>query len=85
MNEKKTREKLRIDQEHFNREKQRLNKLQAEHNSGSEDEDDEYSPLPQKSKKTVEQDDGPFECPGCYNCNWTGYTTDQPDRCKLYR
>jgi len=23
-------------------------------------------------------------CGGCYNCNWTGYSTDDPEKCKLY-
>ena len=23
-------------------------------------------------------------CPGCYNCNWTGYSTNEPEKCKLY-
>ena len=25
-----------------------------------------------------------LECQGCYNCNWTGYSTDDPQRCKRY-
>ena len=26
----------------------------------------------------------PTQCPGCYNCNWTGYSTADPERCKQY-
>ena len=37
-----------------------------------------------KSHRPVVLANEPFACPGCYNCNWTGYATDNPEGCKDY-
>ena len=90
-------EKFKLEQEHFKRAKQQLEKLHTKlqaSESESESEESVDTPPPKSSgKKPVSSvspvasppSEQPYICPGCYNCNWTGYATSEPERCILYR
>jgi DNA polymerase III alpha subunit (gram-positive type) len=90
-------EKFKLEQEHFKRAKQQLEKLHTKlqaSESESESEESVDTPPPKSSgKKPVPSvspvasppSEQPYICPGCYNCNWTGYATSEPERCILYR
>ena len=88
---------FKIEQDHFLRAKHKLERLhtklkerenERENESENESENErenESEDNPSDIKKNTVNTDNAYTCAGCYNCNWTGYTTSDPDRCLLYR